>query len=127
MPDGNGDGFNPFDGPLVTAFGQSNIAAEMIGQDDEIKALFLTLTYFMDEEEAMDYADIIHKCEKYGMKEQKKRWLYRVAAKVSVKGYRSAQLVDVLTQIQRIADQNRKERANSQDTATTNRGVKTNA
>ena len=120
---GNGfDGGSAFLGPLVVPFGNQNLASEMIGQDEKIKQLFLTLTYFMDEEEAMDYADIIHKCEKYGMKNERDRWLKRIAAKVSIKGYRSAQIVDVLTQIQRMAESER--RAKERDVIA-NRGVKT--
>src|SRR3990167_7800773 len=120
---GNGfDGGSGFSGPLVVPFGNQNLASEMIGADEKIKQLFLTLTYFMDEEEAMDYADIIHKCEKYGMKNERDRWLKRIAAKVSIKGYRSAQIVDVLTQIQRMAESER--RAKERDVIA-NRGVKT--
>ena len=123
MPD-NGNGSNPFGMPLVQPYGQTNIASEMIGVDEQVKALFLTLTYFMDEREAMDYADILYKCEKYNLAKQKIRWLYRIAAKVSIKGYRSSQIVDILTQIQRMAEESRKEKAND---ASPNRGVKTNA
>ena len=96
------------------------IASELIGKDEKIKSLFLTLTYFMDDQEAMDYADIIHKCEKHGMVDQKKRWLYRVAAKCSIKGYRSAQIVDVLTQIQRMEEEAIKKREKKIDSQSTN-------
>ena len=126
MPGNNGsDGFNPFEGPLVSTIGQTNIASEMIGYDDEIKALFLTLTYFMDEEEAMDYADILHKCEESHMYQQKKRWLYRIAAKCSVKGYRSHQIVNVLTGIQAIMDKDKDKREKANDSASSNRAIKT--
>jgi hypothetical protein len=91
-----------FGGALVTAIQSPNIASELIGQDNDIRKLFLSLTYFMDVNEANDFCTCLYKCRKHALKELEKRFLMMIAARVSVKGYRSAQIVDVLTQIQRM-------------------------
>lgn len=115
MASGNGD-FNAFENSLVSAIQSPNIASELIGQDDAIRKLFLTLSYFMDENEAKDYAQALAKCAKYKIDDSE--YLYMINAKVSVKGYRSSQIVDVLTQIQRL------EEAKRQDGAKQQKGVK---
>ena len=101
----NGDGkFDALDNSLVSAIQTPNIASELIGQDDDIRKLFLTLSCFLDTNEANDFAMCLHKCDKHNLDTKKKLFLYMINARVGVKGYRSAQIVDVLTQIQRIED-----------------------
>lgn len=100
----NGDGPSGFDMSLVHGTEGSNIASELIGQDDEIRKLFLTLSYFMDTNEANDFAMCLHKCDKHKLDTKKRLFLYMINARVGVKGLRSAQIVDVLTQIQKIED-----------------------
>ena len=112
--------FDPMNAPLVTQFGQTNIAGEMIGQDDKIKQLFLTLTYFTSMQEAMDYSDILYKCKKHKMWSQMERWLLRIHAKVAVKGFRAGQIVDILTMLQRDIQDSRREKID----AATNKGIK---
>ena len=82
----------------------TNIASEMIGQDDEIRQLFLSLSYFMDDNEAMIYCRALEKCDRHQLWNKKKYFLMRITAKVSIKGYRSQQVVDILTQIQRMEE-----------------------
>ncbi len=90
----------------LDAVRQPNIASELIGQDDSIRKLFLTLSQFMDINEANDFAMCIHKCEKHKLETKKRLFLYMINARVSVKGNRAAQIVDVLTQIQRMEEEN---------------------
>lgn len=81
----------------------SHIAAELIGQDKDIKKLFLSLTYFENVKIANAFAWGINKCIEKGIDGKLKYLLLMVNARVSVKGYRSGQLVDVLTEMQRVA------------------------
>lgn len=94
------NGFNAFENSLVFGTQPPNIASELIGQDEDIRKLFLSLSFFMDVNEATDFAWCIHKCRKHHLKQQEQLFLYMINARVSVKGYRSAQIVDVLTQLQ---------------------------
>jgi len=119
MPDNNGD-FSAFDNSLVSAIQQPNIASELIGQDDAIRKLFLTLTYFKSENEAAIYSRAIDKCDRRHLPGKKLYFLYRINAKVSVDGRRSAQIVDVLTQIQREIERTKEQR----DARQQPRGVK---
>ena len=102
----NGDNGNQAtsDGFSLGAVSQPNIASEMIGQDDEIRKLFLSLSYFIDDNEAMIYCRAIEKCDRHQLWNKKKYFLMRINAKVSIKGFRSQQIVDILTQIQRELD-----------------------
>lgn len=102
--DGNGQGFDAYSNSLVSAIQQPNIASELIGQDDEIRKKFLTLSNLRDVNEANDFSFCFHKCDKHGLETKKKLFDYMLNARVSVGGYRSAQIVDILTQIQRIED-----------------------
>lgn len=121
MPDnGNGES-SAFENSLVSGLSQPNIASELIGQDDDIRKLFLTLSHFMDTNEANDFAICLHKCDKHGLTKKKQLFLYMINARVGVKGYRSAQIVDVLTQIQRMDEVKKMEQLDGKR----NRGVKT--
>lgn len=117
----NGNGFEPFNGPLVTPFQSPNIASEMIGQNDDIRQLFLSLSYFVDTQEANDFAWCLHKCKHHGLKLKQQLFEYMINARVSVKGWRSSQVVDVLTQIQRLEEQKRIDRYDG----SRNKGIKT--
>ncbi len=97
-------GISETDGFSLGLKAQPNIASEMIGQDDEIRRLFLSLSYFMDDNEAMIYCRAIEKCDRHNLQHKKKYFLMRINAKVGIKGYRSQQVVDILTQIQRMED-----------------------
>ncbi len=101
--DGNGQS-DAFSNSLVSAIQQPNIASELIGQDDEIRKKFLTLSNLRDVNEANDFSFCFHKCDKHKLETKKKLFDYMLNARVSVGGYRSAQIVDILTQIQRIED-----------------------
>ena len=122
MGDNSSGDFNAFENSLVSAIQQPNIASELIGQNDDIRKLFLTLSRFMDVNEANDFASCLHKCDKYGLKEQRRLFEYMINGRVSVKGWRSAQIVDVLTQIQRM-DTKGMEKADARQQMP--RGVKT--
>lgn len=124
MADNNGSGNTPesFGMPLVTGMGSPNIASEMIGQDDAIRKHFLTLTYFKDEQEAKDFVWCVNKCLKYDLKDQLRFWDMYGNSKTSIKGWRSTQIVDILTQIQRVASESGKGEAND---PAKNRGIKT--
>ena len=117
----NGD-FSAFENSLVSAIQQPNIASELIGQDDSIRKLFLTLSHFMDVNESTDFAWCLHKCDKFKLTEQRKLFEYMINARVSVKGWRSAQIVDVLTQIQRMDNAKGADRADARQQP---KGVKT--
>jgi len=84
---------------------RSNIASELIGQDNKIKKKFFTLTRFRDDDEAVLYAQLVAKAQKYNDPDGAEFWQFCMAAKCSVGGWRSMQIVDVLTQIQRIAEE----------------------
>ena len=116
---GSGD-FDAFGNSLVSAIQQPNIASELIGQDDKIRKLFLTLSKFTDINEANDFAWCLHKCIKYKMAEQHQLFEYMINGRVSVDGWRSSQIVDVLTQIQR--ENLRMEKADARERT---KGVKT--
>ncbi len=121
MQDNGGGETGAFDKTLVSGLSQPNIASELIGQDDDIRKLFLTLSHFMDTNEANDFAICLHKCDKHGLTKKKQLFLYMINARVGVKGYRSAQIVDVLTQIQRMEDTKMQEKLDGKR----QRGVKT--
>jgi len=79
---------------------EKHIAAEMIGQDKDIRKLFLTLTNFCDAQEAKDYAFCIHKCRAGNMPEFEELFVLMINALPSAKGWRANQVVDMVTGIQ---------------------------
>lgn len=98
-----GDGI----GGLFRVSRQPNIASELIGQDRTFRKYFLTLSNFVSIEEANLYSRALHRCDVYHLEEKRQYFLMMIHSRVSVKGYRSGQVVDVLTQIQKMEQQER--------------------
>jgi len=88
------------DDGMLAQFGDNNIASEMIGQDDDIRKLFLTLSNFCDTQEAKDYAWCIHKCRSCELPDFEEMFILMINALPSIKGWRSTQVVDMVTGIQ---------------------------
>lgn len=123
MPDGNGE--RPYG-----AFGQSledfGLAKDLSGFDKQpqknkdtgdisisSRALFLTLSNFMDDNEAMAYAKAMARCLRHKMLEQLEELRLMCYAKVGVKGRGRDDIIDVLTQFQEIKEREESERRKS--------------
>lgn len=88
------------DDSILQQLGDKNIAAELIGQDEEIRKTFLSLTDLDDKQEANDFAWCFHKCERHNLASKLKLFEYMIYARVSVKAKRAGQVVDMVTGIQ---------------------------
>lgn len=116
----NGQGFTP---APFGQFGDSDrLAKDLTGYDEKIiedkdkrrislRKSFLTLTNFMDSNESNAYAATMHKCMKNGMWDEMEELIMRCMARVSVKGERANQIVDILTQIQLFKDEQQGKRS----------------
>jgi len=94
----NGE-FNPFTGSLVRTASQPNIASELIGQNPDIRKLFVSLSYIEDKDEAADFAKCIAKCIKYGMHEKLTLFELILNTRASIKGGRANLIADILAMV----------------------------
>ncbi len=118
--DDRGNGHGDYDDMAAASdLQRPSITAELIGQDYEVKKKFLSLTRFDDRQDAMDFSYLIAKAEKYHDKAGARYWQYCLAGLTSIGGWRSAQIVDIQTQIQRMEEEKR-EKKREQKTEKTN-------
>ena len=88
------------DDSIMQKLGDKNIASELIGQDEEIRKKFLSLSDFVDTNEANDFSSCLCKCLDHNLVSKMRLFEYMVNARVGVKAKRAGQIVDVVTGIQ---------------------------
>ena len=113
---GNGYNIDNFGMPMnhgglekdLTGFDSKIVNDEENKKRMQLRKSFLTLTNFLDRNEAVAYASTMHKCMKAGMWDEVEELVMRCMAMTSVEGKRAEQLVDILTQIQTMKRENDK-------------------
>lgn len=115
------DGGGAFTGSLLHFGETQNIAGELIGQNKDIRKLFLSLTRFMDDQSAMDHCEVLYKAIKHKLPHRQQYWEMVINSYPAVKESRANLIADVLTQIRRIENADLERRAEQRSEATTTR------